>query len=55
MALSAFQLSRACGLPEAEIRTRLDHVLSQHEAEWRNFMGSLGQSSFVANWASQVP
>ena len=54
IALSAFQLSRACGLPEAETRTRLDHVLGQHEAEWKNFMGSLGTSSFVAHWAGQA-
>ncbi|MGB8275959.1 MAG: 7-cyano-7-deazaguanine synthase, partial [Alphaproteobacteria bacterium] len=55
MALTAFQLSRACDLPEAETRTRLDHVLSQHETEWKNFMSSLGQSSFVAKWADQAP
>lgn len=54
LALSAFQLSRACGLPEPDIRTRLDRVLSQHETEWKNFMGSLGESSFVADWASSA-
>lgn len=48
--LRAFQLSRACGLPESESRTRLDRVLGQHESEWKNFMSSLGQSSFVADW-----
>ena len=54
MALSAFQLSRACSLTEADTRNRLDHVLDQHETEWKNFMGSLGPSSFVAHWASQA-
>jgi hypothetical protein len=55
LALSAFQLGRACDLPEAEARTRLDRVLGQHEAEWKNFMGFLGQSSFVADWANCAP
>jgi hypothetical protein len=54
MALSAFQLSRTSGLTEADTRTRLDHVLDQHETEWKNFMGSLGSSSFVAHWAGQA-
>jgi hypothetical protein len=54
LALSAFQLSGASGLTEADTRARLDHVLDQHETEWKNFMGSLGPCSFVAHWASQA-
>ena len=50
LALSAFQLGRVYGIDELDARRQLDHVLSQHEAEWRSFTGSLGQSSFIANW-----
>jgi hypothetical protein len=53
--LSAFQLGRSLGLPEAETRTKLDRLLTQHESEWKSFMSSLGQSSFVANWATGAP
>lgn len=55
LTLSAFQLSRACGLSESDTQTRLDRVLSQHEVEWKNFMNSLGQTSFVADWANNAP
>jgi hypothetical protein len=51
LSLSAFQLTGACGLSEAETRARLDRLLSQHEKEWRGFMDSLGPNSFVAGWA----
>jgi hypothetical protein len=51
LGLSAFQLARSCGLSEAESRSRLDRLLSQHRTEWENFMRSLGPNSFVANWA----
>jgi hypothetical protein len=49
--LNAFQLSGALGLPESEVRAKLDRLLRQHGSEWKNFMLSLGQNSFVANWA----
>ena len=48
---SSFQLSEALGLPELDVRAKLDRLLLQHRAEWRNFMFSLGQDSFVADWA----
>jgi 7-cyano-7-deazaguanine synthase in queuosine biosynthesis len=51
LALNAFQLSRSLGLPEAEVRVKLDRLLVQHGSEWKGFMNSLGQESFVANWA----
>jgi hypothetical protein len=51
LGLNAFQLSGALGIPEAEARAKLDRVLRQHGSEWKNFMSSLGQDSFVANWA----
>ena len=51
LALNAFQLSRSLGLPEADVRVKLDRLLVQHGSEWKGFMNSLGQESFVANWA----
>ena len=51
LSLSAFQLAGALGLPEADARTKLDRLLRQHSSEWKNFMLSLGQNSFVADWA----
>ena len=51
--LSVSQLSRSRALPEPEVRTKLDRLLGQHESEWRDFSGSLGRDSFVANWVAQ--
>lgn len=48
---SAFQLSKSLGLTEADTRAKLDRLLRQHNYEWKNFMLSLGQNSFVADWA----
>lgn len=53
--LSALQLSQSCGLPVAETRARLNRLLVQHETEWKDFMHSLGPSSFLANWANHAP
>lgn len=52
LGLHAFQLSRAFGMTEADCRARLDRLLEQHEREWKGFVDSLGQSSFVARWAA---
>ena len=52
--LSAFQLSRSRKLPEAEVKSKLDRLLAQHENEWRSFVKSLGKHSFVADWAVHV-
>jgi hypothetical protein len=49
--LCAFQLSRSLSLPEPEVHNKLDRLLTQHESEWGTFMNSLGQISFVADWA----
>jgi hypothetical protein len=49
--LNAFQLSGALGLSEPDTRAKLDRLLRQHSNEWKNFMLSLGQNSFVADWA----
>lgn len=52
--LSAFQLSRSLNLPEAEARLKLDRLLKQHASEWKNYVESLGRSSFVAQWADEA-
>jgi hypothetical protein len=49
--LNVFQLSRSLGIPEADVRTKLNRLLSQHEIEWKEFVHSLGKTSFVAKWA----
>lgn len=48
---SAFQLSESLGLTQADTRAKLDTLLRRHSDEWKNFMLSLGQNSFVADWA----
>ena len=47
-----FQLSRCLELSESETRERLQKLLARHGQEWKNFVGSLGASSFVAKWVS---
>lgn len=52
--LARFQLGRSLGLTEADVRSKLDRLLVQHESEWKGFVDSLGRTSFLANWASQA-
>ena len=52
--LGAFQLGRALGVTEGIARKKLDRLLLKHETEWKAFVDSLGQNSFLANWASQA-
>jgi hypothetical protein len=49
--LQAFQLGRSLGMPEAEVQAKLHRLLVQHGNEWKGFVHSLGQNSFVASWA----
>ncbi len=49
--LATYQLAGVLGIHEAEVRRRLDRLLRQHSREWKNFMSSLGQNSFLADWA----
>lgn len=49
--LNVFQLSRCLGIPESDVQTKLNRLLSQHETEWKEFVQSLGKNSFVAKWA----
>ncbi len=53
VALAALQLARSRGIDDADARTRLNRLLSAHEAEWARFLKSLGPQSFVAQWVEQ--
>ena len=48
----AFLLTRSLGLEERGTRAKLEHLLRQHEEEWRDFVRSLGPRSFVAHWVA---
>lgn len=48
--LHIFQLARTCGLPETLVRDNLQRLLNQHDKEWRSFLDTLGESSFLRNW-----
>jgi hypothetical protein len=50
--LFSFQLGESLGIKETEARGKLDRLLTQHETEWKAFMGSLGNNSFLVNWAA---
>lgn len=50
--LFSFQLAGSLGTDEPETRGKLDRLLTQHETEWKAFMGSLGSKSFLVNWAA---
>lgn len=52
--LCAFQLGQSLGLAESDVRSKLDRLLAQHEKEWKDFMDSLGRTSFLGNWAKGV-
>ena len=51
LSLCAFQVSQSLGLAESDVRSKLDRLLAQHEKEWKDFMKSLGKSSFLNKWA----
>jgi len=50
--LFSFQLADSLGIEEGLARRKLDRLLKQHETEWKDFMGSLGNNSFLVNWAA---
>jgi 7-cyano-7-deazaguanine synthase in queuosine biosynthesis len=54
LGLFSFQLSRPLGLVEAEVSAKLDRLLNQHEEEWKDYMGSLGNDSFLGNWIGEA-
>ena len=45
-----FQLSGCLGLPEEEIRVKLERLIWKHADEWKDFVESLGSESFIAQW-----
>ncbi len=49
--LQCFQLGRALGLPEGDVRIKIGRLLAQHGQEWKAFLHSIGENSFVAQWA----
>ena len=49
----AFLLTKSLGLDEGGTRARLERLLRRHEEEWRDFVGSLGPRSFVAQWVAR--
>jgi hypothetical protein len=50
----AHQLARSRGLAPEEAEANLDRLLSKHEAEWRSFVHSLGNKSFIRNWVASA-
>ena len=50
-----FQLSRSLGVAELKTQQKLERLLAQHAREWKDFVGSLGPRSFVAQWALGGP
>lgn len=51
MKRSAFLLARSREILEELAYTRLQRLLHQHAAEWKEFVGSLGPDSFLRQWA----
>jgi len=50
----ALHLSEALGIERVEVRRRLERLISQHAKEWSAFVSSLGDKSFIANWAVEA-
>lgn len=50
----ALHLSQALCLERAEVRRRLARLVFQHAAEWSAFVSSLGDQSFVRDWAVET-
>jgi glycerol-3-phosphate O-acyltransferase len=50
----AHQLARSRGISPEEAEANLDRLLSKHEAEWRSFVHSLGNKSFIRNWVASA-
>jgi len=47
---SASSLSAAVGISRSDAESRLTLLLNQHKAEWKIFMQSLGNDSFMTRW-----
>lgn len=51
LAQSAFFVSEATGIPFDTCKIGLRSLVRQHAIEWRDFLDTLGPTSFIANWA----
>jgi hypothetical protein len=51
MAVPALHLSHALGMERAEVSRRLERLIAQHATEWSSFVSSLGDKSFIREWA----
>lgn len=52
--VAVLHLSHALGIERVEVRRRLDRLIAQHATEWSSFMLSLGDKSFVREWAAEM-
>lgn len=50
----AHQLARSRGLSPDEAEASLNRLLSKHKSEWRSFVRSLGNKSFIRNWVASA-
>jgi Queuosine biosynthesis protein QueC len=50
----AYQLARSRGLSPEKAEDNLKRLLSKHESEWRSFVSSLGDRSFIRNWVASA-
>lgn len=48
-----FQLATSLGLSEDVVSPKLTRALQQHNKEWRGYLDSLGQQSFIASWVAR--
>lgn len=51
---NAAQLASALGISAEDADANLNGLLRRHRDEWRGFLDSLGQKSFVREWAGDV-
>lgn len=47
---AAILLAGSQRLAADEAESKLDGLLAEHQREWKNFVGSLGAESFIADW-----
>lgn len=52
--VASHQLALALGLERGAVRTRIGRLLDQHAHEWSGFVSSLGNESFIRDWAVEV-
>lgn len=50
---TVFDLSASLGIEASTTRDKLKRLLLKHKEEWRDFIDSLGPSSFIAQWVGK--